>query len=71
MRKNRTWASQHGHIEFEKYEANRLKHEAVQPTSDFDKFLEKTTKLKITAGKALPLHKKGVRSKREKHDRTE
>ena len=64
-------AEEHGHIEFEKYEANRLKHEAVQPTSDFDKFLEKTTKLKITAGKALPLHKKGVRSKREKHDRTE
>lgn len=64
-------AEEYGHIEFEKYEANRLKHEAVQPTSDFDKFLEKTKKLKITAGKALPLHKKGVRSKREKHDRTE
>ena len=45
-------------MEFEKFEVKRLQREAQQPTSDFDRFLEKIKKIKSKSVKALPEGKK-------------
>ena len=47
-------ADEHAITEFKKFEVKRLQREAQQPTSDFDRFVEKTKKIKTKAVKALP-----------------
>lgn len=47
-------AEEHAHAEFEKYEAEHRRLEATTPTSDFDRFVEKTRKLTEQQKKALP-----------------
>mgnify|MGYP000247651846 CR=1 FL=1 len=47
-------AEEHAHAEFEKYEVERRRLEATTPTSDFDRFVEKTRKLSEQQKKALP-----------------
>lgn len=51
-------AEEHAHAEFEKYETERRRIEATTPTSDFDRFVEKTRKLTEQQKKALPEPKK-------------
>jgi len=58
-------AEEHAHAEFEKYEAERRRIEATTPTSDFDRFVEKTRKLTDQQKKALPEPKKTPQKKRE------
>ena len=47
-------AEERAHLEFEKYEAEQRRLEAANPTSDFDRFVEKTAKLAGEKKKALP-----------------
>ena len=51
-------ADEHAITEFKKFEVKRLQREAQHPTSDFDRFVEKTKKIKTKAVKALPEDKK-------------
>ncbi|MCP9448029.1 MAG: virulence RhuM family protein [Nitrospira sp.] len=46
-------AEERAHLEFEKYEAEQRRLEAANPTSDFDRFVEKTAKLAEEKKKAL------------------
>jgi len=60
-------AEEHATTEFEKFEIKRLQREALEPTSDFDHFVEKTKKIKTKPVKALPEGKKTkVKAKRKK-----
>ena len=58
-------AEERAHAEFEKYEAQRRRLEATTPTSDFDRFVEKTRTL-TDQQKALPKPEKPGQKQREK-----
>ena len=58
-------AEEWAHAEFEKYEAQRRRLEAITPTSDFDRFVEKTRNL-TEQQKALPKIEEPAREKRER-----
>jgi len=52
-------AEEHAHVEFEKYEAERRRLEAAQPTGDFDRLVEETKELeKLPARKRIVKRKK-------------
>uniref|UniRef100_A0A7C4W168 Hydroxyacid dehydrogenase n=1 Tax=Desulfatirhabdium butyrativorans TaxID=340467 RepID=A0A7C4W168_9BACT len=59
-------AEKHAHAEFENYEAERRRIEATTPTSDFDRFVEKTRRLTSEEKKQLPDPEKAGRKRREK-----
>ncbi len=59
-------AEERASLEFEKYEQERWRIEAATATSDFDRFVEETKKLRGQIKKALP---KGVRTRRGKKNR--
>jgi len=52
-------AEEHAHAEFEKYEAERRRLEAAQPTSDFDKVVEKVKRLQFEPKGRLPAGQAG------------
>jgi hypothetical protein len=56
-------AEQHAHAEFEKYETERRQLEATQPTSDFDKAVEKVKRLQSEPRGRKPAVKKGAKKK--------
>jgi len=56
-------AEEHAHAEFEKYEAERRRLEATQPTSDFDKAVEKVKRLEAEPKKRKSTAKKGAKNK--------
>jgi len=68
---SRTLAEEHAHVQFDKYEAERRKLEATAPSSDFDRFVEKTRQLTGQEKKELPGPKKPRRttSQKDKGDR--
>jgi hypothetical protein len=60
-------AEEHAHAEFEKYEAERRRLEAATPTSDFDRFVEKTKQM-IENQESLPKPQEPVRRNRERKE---
>jgi len=59
-------AEKHAHAEFENYEAERRRIEATTPTSDFDRFVEKTRRLTSEEKKQLPYPEKAGQKGRGK-----
>ncbi len=62
-----TLAEEHAHAQFDKYEAKRRKLEAAAPSSDFDRFVEKTRQLTEQEKKELPGPKKPRRTASQKN----
>jgi hypothetical protein len=62
-----TLAEEHAHAQFAKYETERRKLEAAAPSSDFDRFVEKTRQLTEQEKKELPEPKKPRRTASQKN----
>ena len=63
-------AEEHAHAQFERYEAQRRRLEAAQPSSDFDRAVEEVRQLEVGAGKAKVREAKRVAKNAPRKPRT-